>query len=183
MKVLLVNGISTHGEGNVDRLGQVLARRGMKVADLKLPKRHFVSARWGAPQDAEIILCHAEPGDIVVGHSFGCLRTAYAEKRMDFGAVFCIAPAMERGWKWRRPERVHAYCSSSDMALHAGRFLILHPFGAAGLSGFKQNGVANHYWDELDHSDYFYGTWLDKLAAQVEARAIQLGWSPPPDES
>lgn len=181
MKVLLVNGISTHGEGNVDRVGDALRRRGMTVDDLRLPKRHFISARWGARSDAEIIVNRANPGDIVVAHSFGCLRAAHAERVMDFGAVFAIAAAMERNWEWRRPWIVKAYHSKDDLALHAGKFLILHPFGRAGLDGFKQLGVHNIRWDRLDHSDYFYGVWLDRLTSAIEVEAVKLGWTPPPD--
>lgn len=163
-----MNGIATDGEANIDLLLAELARRGHKVVDVKLPKRHWFSARWGGCSDGQIVAQHAQDGDIIVAHSFGCLRSWHAHQVRDFAAIVCIAPAMSDKAQWRRPERVHCFWSRKDMAVRVGARLFFHPFGAAGSEGFSQPRVHN-VKKVAGHSDYFKGALLVELTEYVEA--------------
>jgi hypothetical protein len=170
MRIVGVNGIATDGAGSIDLLLLELAERGHVVIDVPLPKRHFVSARWGACPDGQLVAQRARDGDIVVAHSFGCLRTFHAHKVRNFAAVVCIAPAMSDAAEWLYPERVHCFHSRRDWAVRFGSMLLFHPFGPAGVRGFIQDGITN-IERQCGHSDYFAGERLTELADYVERLA------------
>jgi len=170
MRVVGVNGIGTDGSGSIDLLLSVLADRGFDVVDVKLPWRHALSARWGGCEDGLLVAQQAQDGDIVVGHSFGCLRAWNAHKVRNFRAVVCVAPAMSHTALWRYPERVHCFHSRKDWAVRIGSLLLLHPFGPAGIRGFVQHGITN-IERQCGHSDYFAGERLTELADYVERLA------------
>lgn len=142
-RILGVNGILSHGEGNIDLLLGALAKHGHDVVDVRMPYRSFFSARWGADDDAELLAETAKDGDAVVCHSFGCLRTAYAMETVDFSAVFMFRPAMSRHYRFERPETVYCVHSRDDITIRLGARLLFHPFGVAGTKGFEQLGVHN----------------------------------------
>lgn len=167
MRIVGVNGIATHGEGSIDVLLDVLVDRGLAVVDVPLPMRHWFSARWGGCSDGLLVAQHARDGDVIVAHSFGCLRAWNAHKVRDFRAVICIAPAMSHKSQWRYPERVFCYWSPKDWAVRIGSKLLLHPFGPAGTRGFIQDGVTN-IREECGHSAYFRGDRLRELADRIE---------------
>ena len=146
MKIVGVNGINTHGEGNIDRLLQSLATDGYDVCDILLPKRSFISARWGADDDAEFIAEMSDPGDVLVAHSFGALRAAEAMKLQDYSHVFMFNPAMDRRYdfEYTHPEtKLYCFHSKGDYTILLGSLLLLHPFGAAGRSGLDSERVTN----------------------------------------
>lgn len=171
MRIVGVNGIASNGEANIDLLLDVLADRGRDVVDIKLPVRHWFSARWGGCSDGQIVAQHARDGDIIVAHSFGCLRSWHAHLVRDFAAVVCIAPAMSDAAEWRYPERVHCLWSKKDMAVRIGARLLFHPFGAAGAKGFTQAGTHN-IEKSTSHSGYFQGELLAEVADYVERLAV-----------
>lgn len=177
MRIVGVNGINTHGEGSIDLLLARLKGRGFDVVDVRLPKRHALSARWGGCSDGNTIAQEARDGDIVVAHSFGCLRAHYAHQVRDFAAVVCIAPAMSDAALWRDPARVHCFYSRRDLAVRIGSRLLLHPFGSAGTQGFDQKGVTNIRAD-AGHSDYFRGYLLTYVADYVERLARAAAQAP-----
>lgn len=162
-----VNGIASNGEANIDLLLDVLADRGHEVIDIKLPVRQWFSARWGGCADGQLVAQHASDGDIIVAHSFGCLRAWYAHNVRHFSAVVCIAPAMSDAAEWLYPRRIHCFYSKKDLAIRIGARLLFHPFGAAGSKGFTQNGVRN-VEKRAGHNDYFKGELLMEVADYVE---------------
>lgn len=173
MRIVGVNGIATHGEGSIDLLLAELALRGHEVVDVRLPWRHWFSARWGGCRDGLLVAQHARDGDIVVGHSFGCYRAWNAHQVRDFAAVICIAPAMSTSAEWRYPERVHCWHSRRDWAVRVGSALLFHPFGLAGVKGFSQEGVRNRE-EQCSHSGYFQGRLLAALADYIEGVAQRV---------
>ena len=66
MKIIGVNGIATHGANNIDLMLRDLAERGWDTVDVRLPKRHFLSAYWGAAKDAQAIIDVSADGDAVI---------------------------------------------------------------------------------------------------------------------
>lgn len=167
MKIVGVNGIWTHGEGDIDVVLDEMGSRGFETTDVRLPRRGPFSARWGGCKDGQIVARESEDGDIIVAHSFGCLRAWHAHQVRDYRAIVCIAPAMGRGVKWRYPERVHCWCSPADLAIRVGKWLLLHPFGAAGNKGFKQPSIVIHNVKGTDHGDYFRGDLRTALADSI----------------
>lgn len=173
MKIVGVNGIATHGERNIDLLLRRLRILGHDVKDVRLPKRHWFSARWGGCPDGQLIASESADGDIIVAHSFGCLRAWNAHLVRDYRAIVCIAPAMEPDAKWKHPARVHCWHSAGDWAVRIGAWLRFHPFGAAGNVGFEQPGVVNIRLDGVGHGDYFKGDRLERLVKYVSDLATE----------
>lgn len=172
MRIVGVNGIRTHGAGNIDRLLMEMRDRGFETVDVPLPKAHTWSARWMGCRDGQLVAQASADGDIVVGHSFGCLRAWHAHQVRDYKAIVCIAPAMAGDSEWRHPERVHCYYSSDDWAVRIGSWLRLwHPFGNAGNKGFTQKGVANHRVDGAGHNDFFVGVRMRMIADYIAGLA------------
>lgn len=162
-----VNGILCHGEHNIDPLLDELACRGLLVHDVRLPFRTWISARWGGCEDGSLIAQETKDGDILVAHSFGCLRAWNAHKVREYRAIICIAPAMSQYEEWRYPSRVYCFHSRKDWAIRLGARLLFHPFGAAGSKGFRQAGVTNREF-AAGHNDYFHGELLQIVADHVE---------------
>ena len=167
MRIVGVNGIATHGAGNIDLLLAAMRDRGFETVDVCLPRRHAISARWGGCKDGQIVAQESRDGDIIVGHSFGCLRAWWAHQVRDYRAIVCIAPAMGRSVKWRNPAYVHCWCSPADWAIRVGKLLLVHPFGAAGNKGFRQPGIVNHKLRGVGHGGYFRGARLQALADSI----------------
>lgn len=167
MKIVGANGIATHGEGNIDLLLRRLKLMGHDVVDVRLPKRHFISARWGGCPDGSLLAQHSSDGDIIVAHSFGCLRAWHAHKVRNYRAIICIAPAMERASEWSHPDRVHCWYSPDDWAVRIGSWLRLHPFGRAGNKGFNQPGIKHTKVNGAGHGDFFVGDCFRRLAEYV----------------
>lgn len=172
MRIIGVNGIASNGERNIDLLLAELASRGLDVLDVELPVRHWISARWGGCSDGQLVAQAASDGDIIVAHSFGCLRAWHAHHVRDFAAVVCIAPAMSDSAEWLYPERVFCFWSPKDLAVRIGARLLFHPFGAAGSQGFTQAGVTN-IEKRAGHNDYFVGDLLLDVADVVESLVDQ----------
>ena len=171
MRIVGVNGILTHGARNVDLVLAEMRERGYQTVDVALPKRGPFMARFTGKKDGDIVAEHSRDGDILVAHSFGCLRAWHAHKLRNYHAVFCIAPAMSRRVKWRDPVRVHCWYSRDDSAVWAGSFLPLHPFGSAGTKGFRQGGIRHFEALGASHSDYFKGVRLTTLVQHIELAA------------
>ena len=105
-RVVGVNGINTHGENNIDLLLRDLELLGIETVDVRLPKRHALSARWGGREDGDLVAAASKEGDILVAHSFGAVRAWYAHKRKEYRAIILIAPAHSKNAEWRNPSRV-----------------------------------------------------------------------------
>lgn len=171
MKIIGVNGIRTHGSTSTDIVLREAELRGFDVVDVPLPKRGAFSARFGGKKDGEIIADHSSDGDIVVAHSFGCLRAWHAHNLRDYAGIICLAPAMSRKVKWRNPGRVHCWHSRDDLAVRVGTFLFFHPFGGAGTYGFLQAGINHHSAPGAGHGSYFDGRLLRDISNTIMAMA------------
>ena len=167
MRVVGVNGINTYGGGNIDVLLGALKQRGLETIDVPLPRRTVLSARWSGCADGQIVADASRDGDVVVAHSYGCLRAWHAHRVRDYRAIICIAPAMSRRAQWSRPGKVHCWHSRNDWAIRIGSVLIWHPFGAAGNVGFDQVGVVNRAAAGARHNDYFRGLRLQSLVHTI----------------
>ena len=169
MKILGVNGIWTHGEGNIDKLLRVFAWKDYKVKDIRNKKRGPFWARFKADNDAAEILKHSHPGDVVLAHSYGCLKALEAAKYLKYKALFLIAPAAERDYDMSKidPEtKIYCFHSPKDYTIWLGSFLVLHPFGLAGVKGFTDPRVNNIEYNG-DHGHYFHGETLHRLANYI----------------
>lgn len=96
-----------------------------------------------------------QPGDVVVGHSNGCLIAWELSRRVHLGAVVCINPALRRDTLWSSDTPVLCLHNSTDWVVQLGRWwgrltslggIRPHGWGAAGRYGFDpQENVA--CWD------------------------------------
>lgn len=164
--VVGVNGILTHGDQNIDLILADMQERGVPTVDVRLPKRSWISARWGGKKDGRTVAELSSDGDILVCHSFGAIRSFHAHKLREYSAIVCIAPAARKSLPWRNPSRVWCYFSPSDWAVRIGSWLPGHPFGRAGIEGFAQPEVHNRE-RKSDHDDYFEGMLRKEIADQV----------------
>lgn len=166
MRVSVVNGIRTHGKGNVDRLLPRLEARGLEVQDIRLPKRSSISARWGGRKDGRTIAKLTEDGEILVAHSFGAVRAAFAMELRTYAHVFMVAPAHSRHYQFRDPGRVTCFHSKGDWVVELGSWLPLSPFGKAGTLGYSQPGITN-IGVSSDHDDYFEEPLITRIVDRV----------------
>lgn len=173
MRIALINGISTHGEGNVDNFIEPLTARGHEVIDIRLPKRHALSARWGAKHDAKIIYKETEQYDAVIAHSFGGLRALKAAERRRFSHMFLFRPALARNYcldKIAGTPKIHCIYSKEDTAVRIGSFLPFHPFGRAGTHGMTDVGVINHESSGGHSADFdgdLFNKWVEFIHEEV----------------
>lgn len=171
MRVFGVSGIWTTGDSNVDRLlAWMSSRYGYATYDINQPVRNPFSARFSGDDDSMAIVKIAEPGDIVIAHSYGCLKTAYAMREVEFSKVFMFRPAMPRKWKFPdNATEVHCIHSRGDWAILAGAMMRFgHPFGLAGRVGFKDKQVVNlktHGGHNADFDDklQYWGAYIHNL--------------------
>lgn len=100
------------------------------------------------------------PGDVVIGHSNGCLIAWQLAECSRLSAVVCIQPALRRDTRWCTP--VLCLYNRHDWAVRFGRLWARlasrltrrwHGWGAAGASGFAPGpNITN--WDTADPSVY-----------------------------
>lgn len=95
-----------------------------------------------------------QPGDVVIGHSNGCLIAWELSRRVHLGAVVCINPALRRDTLWSSDTPVLCLHNSTDWVVQLGRWwgrltslggIRPHGWGAAGQYGFteEQENVTN----------------------------------------
>lgn len=140
-----VNGILSTGSRTTDRMGTRLAMLGHTVNDINQPIRSAWSARWKVNNDARDIIEQVQDGDVIIAHSYGCLKTAIAMRNINFKAVFLFRPAMSRWHKFPAYQDTKIYCiySPQDYTIWMGSLALYHPFGLAGARGFKNPYVKN----------------------------------------
>lgn len=169
MKILGVNGIWTHGENNIDKLLAVLAWKDYKVKDIYNKKRGPFWARFKADNDACPVIKASSPGDVIIAHSYGCLKALEAAKYVKYKALFLIAPAASRKYDMNQidPEtKIYCFYSKKDYTVLLGSLLLFHPFGPAGMKGFTDPRVENlEYYG--DHGHYFQGEILHKVGNYI----------------
>jgi hypothetical protein len=146
MKIIGVNGIQSKGIGSTDLALAEMRYRGFKTHDLNQPVRSAWGARFKAHKDALDIIDVANEGDVVICHSYGCLKTAIAARVVNFKAIFMFRPAMSRWHRFAKVDRsTKLYCiySPQDYTILLGAMALHHAFGLAGLRGFKSKWVDN----------------------------------------
>lgn len=100
------------------------------------------------------LVSRAKPGDVVIGHSNGCLIAWRAAQQVRFGAVVTINPALRRDTLWPHGMPVLNLYNSTDWVVQLGRIwgrlvtatgLETLGWGAAGRYGFTsgQSDVCN----------------------------------------
>lgn len=174
MKVLGVNGIRSDGKKTTDALLAVLkAEYGYETSDVNQPIRTAWGARFSAKKDAKAIIELAEDGDVLIGHSYAGLKAAQANRGINFKAMFLFRPAMSRYYNFPGWQDTDVYCihSRGDLAVWAGSFLLFHPFGLAGVMGFKDPFVTN-VPSKGGHNDDFkpenIGNWAKFIHSKIK---------------
>lgn len=171
-RVILINGILTHGEGNVDVLGARLAARGYQVEDTWHEKVNPITARWRGISIARSKANWIEDGDIIVAHSFGCVITRHLLHMVDVdvAGAYLIAPAdgERKSWEDAQVRTVFCYHSPEDWTVRLGSWLWFHVFGSAGLNGYEDERVVNVEM-ESDHNDYFKSPLVEEIERDILA--------------
>jgi len=176
-KVLGVNGIRTHGKTTTDKLLDKMLVLGYKSFDVQQVIRNTLGLRWHKERDARAIIDVAEDGDAIICHSYGAIKTAIAMRGITFSAVFFFRPAMGRGHRFHTHGKTHIYCihSVGDMALWSGSVLLFHPFGLAGVYGFKDPYVENIKTTGGHNSD-FEDANLSRWVNYVQFKLAEIGF-------
>lgn len=169
MKIIGVNGIRSTGAGSTDILGAKLKERGYNFHDVNQPVRSAWSARWKANRDARDIIDVAEDGDIILAHSYGCLKSSIAMRGVNFKAAFLFRPAMSRWHRFPQYQDTNIFCiySKQDYTILLGSLALYHPFGLAGFSGFRSPFVRN-IRSRGAHSDDFHEGRVDEWADFID---------------
>lgn len=171
-RILLVNGINTHGEKNVDLFFR-LESEGHQVVDVTLPKRGVISSWFTGKADARRLLKRARYGDIVIAHSRGGIVAALASRFNFFRQIFLIGPAMSRKWDWSLTKAggsIFCFYSKTDFWVRVGSLIPGHPFGQAGTHGFTDSRVINTDCSGTSHGGYFEGEKFEELYAFIRGR-------------
>jgi hypothetical protein len=145
MKFVGVHGIRSDGHLNIDLLLDEMSRKGHKVKDVQTPSRSTWEARFKSRMDGQQVANVSEDGDVLLAHSYGCLVASEAMKLVKYKAVYLFRPAMSRKYKFQAsPTKIYCIYSIADKAIWLGGFLRFnHPFGLAGVFGFRSDRVTN----------------------------------------
>lgn len=173
--ILGVNGIRSTGVNTTDVLGAELQGIGYNFIDVNQTIRSAREARSMAQEDAMAIIAQANDGDCLIAHSYGCLKSSIAMRAIDFKAVFLIRPAMNQWHKFPLYHDTKIFCIHSwgDYTVLGGSMLLWHPFGAAGVLGFRSKRVANTRYTGA-HSDDFHKDNVGKLRDFVDAALKEI---------
>jgi hypothetical protein len=173
MKIITVPGIESRGVKSTDRIGRAMKELGYDTHDIDQPVRSAWGARWKAEKDAKDIIHYSNDGDVIIAHSYGCLKASIAMRGVNFLAAFLFRPAMSRWQKFPQYQKTKTFCiySKQDYTILGGSLLLFHPFGLAGFKGFRSPFVTNmkshgaHSDDFKDDSLFnldYWSTWIDK---------------------
>jgi hypothetical protein len=175
MKIIGVNGLHTWGEANTDLLLAELANRGHQVLDFNYPQVWFWRAGCRREQQriARLLVDQAEPGDIVVAHSYGCLVALRAmELGARFSMVFFFSAAMNQDFTFPyhgTRKLVNTY-NPADKALWLAKLIRWWDLGRMGSYGYAgppdESGT-------LNHSHYFRSPYREQFADMVNHWIVQ----------
>jgi hypothetical protein len=180
VRFVILNGIRTDGEGNIDKGRDRLVELGLDVVDVVIPRRNTITARWTTERDARGAIVQADLDDhvdmggltVLLAHSRGGLLAGWLQNR-GYGDLSILAnPAMDRDYKWKNPQRVVNFHSPDDrivdwLARIAGA--IWNDFGDAGSDGFKQAGVENIMVTHGHNGvwDVYLDAWVDAVLSRT----------------
>jgi len=148
-----IPGIRDDGARTVHSLGAAVAGAcDMELCRAIKPISHTWNARYDKYTDrmARMLLTQVRPGGDVLAHSYGCLiAVRMMEMAQDHGweellfrNVILISPAADRDtvdWETLHYDRGLVLTNPLDIAIHVGSLNPWHPFGRAGVFGFKTN--------------------------------------------
>jgi len=179
-RILGVNGIhnwSWSKDSFTDKLLDSLSDLGHETIDVHYARMWALLAYFNSAVDrrAMAIVKVAQPGDIVIAHSFGCYATVRAmQKGASFDKVFFFAAACEPDidipdGAFGTLYNIH---SPDDRALKLGRSLPGHVFGALGMTGYTGSNkrVINIEAKGYDHNDYVTPRHLCHWTNFIESR-------------
>ena len=182
---VILNGIHTDGDGNIDRGRDALMRLDLYVYDVKIPKRSSFTAKWTTKRDGEGAIVQADILDhignggkvVLLAHSRGGLVAGYIHNKALSDLTVLANPAMKRSYQWYHPWTVYNYHSPDDhvvswLAAVAG--YVWNDFGRAGALGFTDQRV-NNIMITHGHNgvwDVYLGQWLE-LVLEETVKVIQ----------
>jgi len=170
MKFVGVHGIRSDGHLNIDILLDEMKRKGHEVKDVQTPARSTWEARFKSRMDGQQVANVSEDGDILLAHSYGCLVASEAMKLVNYKAVYLFRPAMSRRYKFAAsPTKIYCIYSIADKAIWLGGLALRfnHPFGLAGVFGFKSDRVKN-IMSKGHHSEDFEDGTVEGWAHFIE---------------
>ncbi|WP_163557570.1 hypothetical protein [Halomonas sp. NO4] len=161
MRAHLNHGInvSDGGKGSVGSLTPYFEESGHDAILHSYGWVGFLRVRWRNETATQAIRPHVHDGDVLVGHSNGCLIAwELIEAGVKPSAVICIQPALRRDTLW--PDDIPVLClyNQADWAVSLGRmwgrfasvanpFRDIHGWGAAGRHGFTRGQANVTNWD------------------------------------
>ncbi len=200
---VIVNGIRTTGDRNIDLLGDELTDRGHTVVDLGIPVIGAVGASRRAVQRRNGRLLNdaarehfAEGSEVnVIGHSNGAAtiyRSMWPTARFRWSAIILFNAAMREDWAWPSEgfDTLHNVHNPHDKALKWGsraRWVMpAHIFGAMGKTGYSgtppDDRIKNHNnpfresksWHNPWYCRYEVVSWANRVEDWV-APAVRSG--------
>jgi hypothetical protein len=180
IRILLLHGICTDGESNVDLLGDVLAGRGYDVKDIALKPTSWYNGRSLRLRNENLrrIRQEAWEGDHIIAHSNGC-RLAYncLQGGDTFGHMFWFAPALNRNVPLRKCgyQSLTVWHNPFDNAIWWARLLPDHIWGAMGRTGYmgpssRVENVEVRKRTGYRHSHYFFEPHITQAADFIDRR-------------
>lgn len=157
MRIHLIHGFNVWdgGVATVGRLAPYLELGGNRILHHDYGWVGLLRLRWRNEQATRRIRPFVRDGDVLIGHSNGCLVAwELIEAGVRPGAVICIQPALRRDTPWPPGLPVLCLYNDRDWAVILGRawgrfisvanpFRERHGWGAAGRYGFDQAGITN----------------------------------------
>lgn len=160
--VYAVHGILSNGDHNVDLLLPYLNKCGHRTFGVNQKRRYAITSAWYAQTDANELSAMTDDKDVLVAHSYGCLKACLAAMHRAYHAVFLFAPAMEKDWEFSGAtpaERFHCVYTPHDKPVRLGSWIPFgHPFGTAGIEGFDDIPLEQQWCvrEVKDHSGFFF---------------------------
>ena len=150
-RVILVHGFNVRdgGAGSILKLTPYLEAAGYRVKRFRLGFLDLIGVRMLNGRFSDLLTDMSEPGDIVIGHSNGCLISMLAaEQGAEFAQMIFINPALDGDTPLpKQIKRLDVWFSPSDGPTWWAKFLYKHRWGdmaRTGYVGVKDSRVVNH---------------------------------------
>lgn len=186
-RVILLHGfnVKDDGAGSILKLAPFLEAAGFRVKRFRYGFFFLLRVRFLVERFARVLADMSEPGDIVIGHSNGCLMAMIAaEHGATFAQMVFINPALDNDTPLP-PHVGHLtiWHSPSDWVVRVARLLFAHRWGDMGAVGYRGKADAritsinkeNAYEQATssEHSDVFAEPQLSFFGPEI-VRQIKL---------